>query len=133
MKTLRKKLSSLFFILLFGTFTLATTANAQPSIPRKTKTTKTYNSSSNTVWGTQYDWLSTRYVTHNDIAYMDGGQIRVLKNSIYARHGYIFQDSRLRNYFRSQSWYNGWRKSVPNKEFNKYEQYNIQFLKKYER
>ena len=110
-------------------------ANAQvPSIPRKSQktqpNTKSYNS--NVAWGTQYDWLSTRYASYSDIQYMDKGQIRVLKNSIYARHGRRFQDSQLRAYFNSQSWYNPRRDEVPAKEFNKYENYNITFLHKYE-
>lgn len=106
-------------------------AAAQPSIPRKNGTTKTYKSS-NRVWGTQYDWLSSRYATYDDIRYLDGGQVRVLKNSIYARLGRKFKDANLRAYFNSCSWYNGWRNEVPAREFNAYEKYNINFLKKYE-
>lgn len=111
-------------------------ADAQvPSIPRKQQTTKkrsTTRSASNVAWGTQYDWLSTRYVTYSDIQYMDRGQVRVLKNSIYARHGRRFKDANLRAYFNSQSWYYPTRNEVPAKEFNKYENYNINFLLKYE-
>ena len=67
-------------------------ADAQvPSIPRKQTTTKrTTTRRANVAWGTQYDWLSTRYVTYSDIQYMDRGQVRVLKYSIYARHGSKF-------------------------------------------
>ena len=79
-----------------------------------------------------YDWLSTRYVTYSDIQYMDRGQVRVLKNSIYARHGRRFKDANLRAYFNSQSWYYPTRNEVPAREFNKYENYNINFLLKYE-
>lgn len=112
-------------------------ADAQvPSIPRKQQTTKKRSSSTartaNVAWGTQYDWLSTRYATYDDIQYMDRGQVRVLKNSIYARHGRRFKDADLRNYFNTQSWYRPTRNEVPAKEFNKYENYNIQFLLKYE-
>ena len=105
-----------------------------PSIPRSTQNTNRNSNyySRNTAWGTQYDWLSTRYASYSDIQYMDRGQIRVLKNSIYARHGRRFQDSRLRSYFNSQSWYRPWRNEVPAREFNKYENYNITFLHKYE-
>ncbi|WP_233582281.1 YARHG domain-containing protein [Prevotella sp. OH937_COT-195] len=111
-------------------------AKAQvPSIPRKNRTTtqrSKRNYSNNIVWGTQYDWLSTRYVTYDDICEMDRGQVRVLKNSIYARHGRRFKDSELREYFNSQTWYNPWRNEVPAREFNKYENYNITFLHRYE-
>ena len=57
---------------------------------------------------------------------------RVLKNSIYARHGRIFKDAELREYFEQQSWYHGYRKEIPAGEFNKYENANIAFLLKYE-
>ena len=114
----------------------AVQAVAQPSIPRKNNTTTNRKSknyySSNTVWGTQYDWLSTRYANYSDIKYLDAGQVRVLKNSIYARHGRRFKDSRLRAYFNSQDWYSPWRDEVNSSEFNKYETYNISFLAKYD-
>lgn len=125
-----------FVVMLFIGAMAASTVYAQPSIPRRynttKKTTKKTSYSSNTVWGTQYDWLSQRYATYNDIRYKDAGQIRVLKNSIYARHGYIFKDSRLRSYFNSLGWYSGWRSTVPSKEFNKYESSNIKYLGKYD-
>lgn len=101
-----------------------------PSIPRQQSGSR--SSSNNTVWGTKYDYLSRRYLSYNDIARYDRGQIRVLKNSIYARHGRRFKDANLRAYFNSQSWYRPWRNEVPSSELNKYELYNIQFLKDYE-
>lgn len=123
---------SFFIILLTAVLSLgiAFEASAQvPSIPQKTKTKK---SSNNVVWGTQYDWLSNGYITYNDIRYYDKGQIRVLRNSIYARHGRYFKDKRLSSYFYSQSWYRPYRNEVPASELNKYEKANIAFLKKYE-
>lgn len=112
---------------------MATQVIAQPSIPRRYGSSKkSSRSSSSAVWGTQYDWLSTRYATWSDIQYKDPGQIRVLKNSIYARHGYIFKDKNLRAYFNSQSWYYGYRSVVPTSAFNAYEKANIKFLGKYD-
>lgn len=127
-----KKFSALLVMLLLGCMATQM-VSATPSIPRKKKsrTTKSY-SANRTAWGTEYDWLSQRYVTYDDIRYLDGGQIRVLKNSIYARHGYIFKDANLRAYFNSCWWYNGYRSSVPASNFNTYEKANISFLKKYE-
>ncbi len=114
----------------------ADTASAQgvPSIPRRnqTTTTTTTSSSQDVAWGTQYDWLSTRYATKKDIVNYDKGQIRVLKNSIYARHGRKFKDKQLRAYFTSQSWYKPRSDEVAASHFNKYENANIAFLKKYE-
>ncbi len=131
MNALSKKIAAFAILLVcalsFGDFSASA---GIPSIPRKTTVKK--RSSSRVVWGTEYDWLSRQYVTYSDIRYLDRGQVRVLKNSIYARHGYIFRDSALRAYFNSLYWYRGYRKSVPSKELNKVEQYNIEFLRRYE-
>lgn len=135
MKASRRKMWMMAIAMLLSM--TAVEAVAQPSIPRKSTTTPARKSSrttysGNTVWGTQYDWLSTRYATYSDIKYLDAGQVRVLKNSIYARHGRRFKDSRLRAYFNSQDWYSPWRDEVNGSEFNKFETYNITFLAKYD-
>ena len=121
-------------VAVFGCFAATEYASAQPSIPRSSRSSRSSSSrsSGSVVWGTSYDWLSTRYANYNDIRYLDSGQIRVLRNSIYARHGRRFKDANLRSYFNSQYWYNGWRNEVPMREFNAYEKANISFLKKYE-
>lgn len=102
-------------------------ASAQnvPSIPKKNQRTTSAST-------TPYDWLAREYATYEKIAGYDKGQLRVLRNSIYARHGRIFKDAALRDYFNSQPWYNGWRNEVPADELNKFEKYNIQFILKYE-
>lgn len=118
-----------------------TTISAQvPSIPsragsrpRPPKAQKVRQADDYRAWGTKYDWLSTRYATYDDIRNLDGGQIRVLKNSIYARHGYIFKDSKLARYFGSFAWYNPRYNNVPTSHFNKIENANIAFLNKYQR
>lgn len=83
------------------------------------------------VYGTPYDWLSTRYVNQNDIN-KHYNELRILRNSIYARHGRKFKDAGLRQFFNSMPWYNGYRNEIPASELNKYEKYNIQFIQKYE-
>lgn len=125
-----KKLSAFIVMLFLGV--MATQVVAQPSIPRRNGSRTSSSYARRGTWGTQYDWLGQRYATWNDIRYKDAGQIRVLKNSIYARHGYIFKDANLRAYFNSQRWYYGYRNSVPTSEFNAYERANINFLKKYD-
>lgn len=135
MKKLIKSIAGRMAMILCLTFGVSMLAEAQvPSIPRQQQRYRNYNRnySRNISWGSQYDWLSTRYCTYDDIRYMDRGQIRVMKNSIYARHGRRFRDANLRRYFNSQRWYNGWRDEVPSREFNRYENYNINFLLKYE-
>ena len=128
---LNKKISALIVMLFLGA--MATQVIAQPSIPRRYSTTKskkkTRTSSSSTVWGTQYDWLGQRYATWNDIKYLDAGQIRVLKNSIYARHGYIFQTRDMIEYFNAQPWYTPRTRNV---RLSEIETYNVQLIKSVE-
>ena len=136
MKLTSKKMLTVIGLLAAMLFAPVLEASAQdvPSIPRQTtvKKTKKVKKNANVVWGTDYDYLSTRYIDYDDISGYDRGQIRVLKNSIYARHGRIFKDAALREYFEQQSWYRGYRKEIPAGEFNKYENANIAFLLKYE-
>ena len=96
------------------------------------KTTKTSTQSRPVVWGTDFDWLSTQYLTYNDIRYYSSYEMRILRNSIYARHGRRFKSNDLSRYFFQFSWYQPYRNEVPEKELNKYEKANIQFLKKHE-
>ena len=127
------KKSFLFFVIIFS-FVLADNVSAQgrvPSIPRRNQSSTT-TTTHEVAWGTPYDWLSTRYATYNDIRNYDKGQIRVLKNSIYARHGRRFKDANLRAYFNSQWWYTPRYNEIPSSWFNSYENYNISFLSKYD-
>ena len=135
MKLTSKKMMAVIGLMAAMLFAPILEASAQdvPSIPRQTsKVSKKAKKNRNVVWGTEYDYLSTRYINYNDIKDYDRGQIRVLKNSIYARHGRIFKDAALREYFEQQSWYHGTRSEIPAGEFNKYENANIAFLLKYE-
>lgn len=134
MKSFVKKIALPLAMALIAGVALPVSAQI-PSIPNKNRSTTTnrYPRERNGVaYGTQYDWLSMRNATVNDIAHLDAGQVRVLKNSIYARHGYIFNDARLKSYFSSQSWYRPRKREIPASEMNKFEQYNVVFLKKYD-
>ncbi len=78
---------------------------------------------------------SSRYLTYSDIAGMSKSTLRLARNEIYARHGYIFESSDLSNYFNSKSWYRG---TISKKNFNdetmltSVERANVAFIKKYE-
>ena len=76
----------------------------------------------------KYDWLAKRYVTNDDIEKChSANDVRLLRNSIYARHGYIFRDDSLNEYFSKFKWYKGVSRETP-KDFNRYENANIIFL-----
>ena len=70
-----------------------------------------------------------RKLTHQDMIYLTDWEMRIMRNEIYARHGYIFASADLREYFGSQSWYYPTTKNVT---LNSIEQYNVNFIKQYE-
>ena len=76
-----------------------------------------------------YPLTRVRKLTYNDIANCSKSQLRIMRNEIYARHGYIFSSADLREYFGRQSWYYPTTKSVT---LNSIEQYNVNFIKQYE-
>jgi len=58
--------------------------------------------------------------------------LRVLRNTIFALHGYKFKNKDLKEYFENKSWY----KPVENfnpKEFNEIEKRNINYFKEFEK
>lgn len=48
---------------------------------------------------------STRLLTGQDLARLSETQLCVARNEIYARHGRVFEDPEMREYFYSRSWY----------------------------
>ncbi|QIZ05628.1 YARHG domain-containing protein [Priestia megaterium] len=45
-------------------------------------------------------------LTESDIADLSLEDLRLARNEIYARHGYIFKSEELNSYFKQKSWYN---------------------------
>lgn len=68
-----------------------------------------------------------RVVSEEDIANLTKGQLRIARNEIYARHGYVFKSQDLQKYFSSKSWYH------PDPSFdgslNEVEKENVDFIK----
>lgn len=52
-----------------------------------------------------YLWTSSRLITTADLQGLSNQQLDIMRNEIYARHGWIFQNPYFNKYFRSQSWY----------------------------
>ena len=53
----------------------------------------------------KYPFTATRFMTAGALSYFKKSQLRIMRNEIYARHGYIFKSDDLRRYFESQPWY----------------------------
>ena len=50
---------------------------------------------------------STRVLDKSELAGFTAEQCRLARNEIYAKHGRMFDDTGLQNYFNSRSWYHG--------------------------
>lgn len=77
----------------------------------------------------------SRKLKKSEVKKLSKKELRYARNELYARHGYIFKDEELKNYFESKSWYTP---SVAGDDFNdeeyfnKYEIANRNLIKKIE-
>ena len=78
-----------------------------------------------------YPYTSQRLLTDDDIKNMQQYDLKVMRNEIYARHGFIFQNTGMKNYFSSQGWYTPQYNNVTDM-LSTIEKNNIAFIKKYE-
>ncbi|MEZ4799937.1 MAG: YARHG domain-containing protein [Flavobacteriales bacterium] len=74
---------------------------------------------------------SKELLTESDVENMKKGDILVLRNSIFARHGYIFKDQKFMNYFGYAPWYVPCQTEVAH-ELTDLELKNIDLLLRYE-
>lgn len=70
-------------------------------------------------------------ITEGELEKLDDKTVELIKNEIYARHGYIFTNRALKKYFESFNWYE------PNEEYspnllNQTEKANLKTIKKFQ-
>ncbi len=85
--------------------------------------------------GGDYPETLARRLTYADIAGKSKRELRMMRNEIYARHGYRFGKYDLQTNFENKSWYkpttaNGI--NLYNNHFTQIERYNVKFIKQYE-
>ena len=68
-----------------------------------------------------------RVLSEEDISTLTKGQLRLARNEIYARHGYVFNSADLQKYFSSKSWYNA--DPSYTSSLNEVEKENVKLLK----
>lgn len=79
----------------------------------------------------------TEYITEADLSGFTREEVTLIRNELFARHGYNFSSETIRSYFEAQSWY----EPVPGVDassfdpavFNDYEQKNLATILSYER
>lgn len=77
----------------------------------------------------------SRYLTESDLMGLDKYQLRLARNEIYARHGRIFEDEALQEYFEDKSWYSPLydKEHFSDNVLNVYEKANALFIKEHEK
>lgn len=86
----------------------------------------------NDVSPVDYSILSTRKLTDEELSGLTKEDLRIARNEIYARHGYIFKSQDLRDYFSSKSWYQPTCSDASSLSLNEYELYNVDLIKRHE-
>lgn len=79
----------------------------------------------------EYEYLREREMTYDDVKDKSAEELRLMRNYIFARRGYIFESEDLKEYFEQFSWY------VPlyydvTPRLSDIEKYNVNFIKEYE-
>ena len=74
---------------------------------------------------------SERLLTASDLRDLNKEDLKIMRNEIFARHGYIFKTAEMKQYFQKQSWYTP-RYSDVNAKLSKTELKNIDLIKSYE-
>jgi hypothetical protein len=66
-----------------------------------------------------------------DLSGLTAAQLRLLRNTVYARYGRVFQDADLRQYFQSRGWYKP-RNDYDEKKLTTNDRANVELLKAFE-
>lgn len=79
----------------------------------------------------KYEYLREREMTYDDVEGKSAEELRLMRNYIFARRGYIFESEDLKEYFEQFSWY------VPlyydvTPRLSDIEKYNVNFIKEWE-
>ena len=56
-------------------------------------------------WMGRWPGTSVYVLNPDDLLHLSTHDLRLMRNEIYARHGYVFEDQYLQDYFSSQPWY----------------------------
>jgi hypothetical protein len=108
--------------------------NAKQIIPNLNDTFELYVSTNyrRFLWADDTGWYFKDVINENELKFFSKDQLRILRNSLYAWHGFIFSSKDMIDFFNKQSWYR------PNNSFNENllsenERKNIELIRAEER
>jgi hypothetical protein len=79
----------------------------------------------------KYPVASSRILTYDDVQYLSKDELSIMRNEIFARHGFIFKTQKMIDYFNKQKWYRPMHNDVYGK-LTPIEKKNIEFIKSFE-
>jgi hypothetical protein len=79
----------------------------------------------------RFPQASQRNLSGGDLAELNCGDLKIMRNEIFARHGFIFKTPDMAGYFSRQSWYRGTSRDVTAR-LSATERGNIAVIKSYE-
>lgn len=82
--------------------------------------------------GGYYHITSSRLLTEEDIKGFSKSDLMIMRNEIFARHGYIFQDPMLQEHFSQMPWYTPQQDDISQITLSSVEQNNVLFIQRYE-
>lgn len=78
-----------------------------------------------------YPEASHHILTSRELRKYSSYDLRIMRNEVFARYGYIFKSSDLREYFNAQEWYRPLYNNV-NHRLTHIEKVNVEKIKEYE-
>jgi len=103
----------------------------EPKVQQEEKPNNSGNEQSSGIPG-KYPEASLNYLSNADLQYLTKTELQIMRNEIFARHGYIFKTNpQMINYFNSQTWYTA-RYSDVNNLLTEVEKNNLKLIKIYE-
>jgi len=91
---------------------------------------QTQNNSNFNIPG-RFPQASERLLSANDLSGLNESDLKIMRNEIFARHGYIFQTNDMKNHFQNQVWYRPLSNNV-NSKLTNIENKNIALIRRYE-
>jgi hypothetical protein len=79
----------------------------------------------------RFPFTSTKLLDVADLAGLSKADLKIMRNELFARHGYIFLTPEMHAYFMKQSWYHGEHADVTSM-LTAIEQHNVALIKKHE-
>ncbi len=101
------------------------------NLPEDEPIFRSSTSSTNSFIPGRFPQASERLLTASELRNLSNEDLKIMRNEIFARHGYIFKTNDMRTYFQNQDWYTPQYSNV-NSMLTNIEQQNIELIKRYE-